>query len=74
MRIVNSLSESNEFYIFRRDGIEVKCYIDNFKIIRSVKYKLTPQEIELIKNTYIINDVKKIAIKKTHYINLIKNK
>jgi hypothetical protein len=73
MKIVNSLSESNEFYIFRRDGTEVKCYIDNFKIVRSIKYKLTLEEIELIKNTYITNDVKKIAIKKTHYINLLKN-
>ncbi len=66
--IVPSLSEPKEFYIFREDGTEVKCYIDTFKVIRSVRYRLTTEERRLIKEKYI-GLVKKVPVYMKHYIN-----
>jgi hypothetical protein len=72
IKIVNSLSKSNEFFIFREDGTEIKCYIDHLKTVRSIKYRLTSEERRLIKDTYITYHIKKVPLKMTHYINPFK--
>lgn len=66
--IVPSLSNSKEFYIFRDNGTEVKCYIDDLKIIRSVRYRLSTGERKLIKEKYI-GLVKKVPVYMKHYVN-----
>lgn len=66
--IVPSLSNSREFYIFRDDGVEVKCFIDDLKIIRSVRYRLSPEERKFIKQKYV-GLVKKVPVYMKHYVN-----
>lgn len=44
MTIVPSLSDSKEFYVFRKSGEEVKCRVNNNKIVRSANYHLKPME------------------------------
>ena len=55
--IVDSLSEENEFYIFRDDLTEVKCKITVNKTIKPYKYKLTPVEVKAIIDRYFSKSV-----------------
>jgi len=50
--IVDSLIDSNIFFIFRDDLTEVKCYFDSNNVIRPEKHRLTKEEIIDIDKKY----------------------
>ena len=63
--IVESYNDSNKFFIFRKDGVEVECNITrnekmNNLIISPFKYKLTNEERTAIKNHF--NNISKVNI------------
>ncbi len=48
-----SLSEANVFFIFRNDSTEVKCRINNLKVVNPERYRLTKKEVRGIRKFFI---------------------
>lgn len=60
VHIVDSLYSNREFFIFRDNGVEVKCIVDQKQIIRPWLHKLKPSEVKAIKNKY--NNIERVNL------------